>query len=332
MVAYAIAGTPHSQGTYAMKDTGNYTSLEDLPKAEKIVGYNIHLIDRFSNGYTFTDMRVDGGAVFDENYNALKEYYSVSATYTLPEKEDITVSLYPVLDLEGSHEAPAPSSGCIIGNTEVRINRDHYKVVPVDYEKTEEDLAAEAAGHYFISYGSDEIEEYDFVSADFVLDGVDYVLLCMKADRISDEMLVQMASELIAAGVDGFQLEEGDTATEYTEAPVQARLVTSDPRNCVPSGNALDARIELAGRPGVTAEIGYLLENVYLSKVRVGRVAATIGEDGAASARLGLMKLPKGLYVLRCDFAAKGSLRERAGEQNNSNTQTLKHSITVQNM
>ena len=199
MVAYAIAGTPHSQGTYAMKDTGNYTSLEDLPKAEKIVGYNIHLIDRFSNGYTFSDMRVDGGAVFDENYNALKEYYSVIATYTLPEKEDITVSLYPVLDLEGSHEAPAPSSGCIIGNTEVRINRDHYKVVPEDYEKTEEDLAAEAAGHFYISYGSDEIEEYDFVSAEFVLDGVDYVLLCMKADRISDEMLVQMISELISS-------------------------------------------------------------------------------------------------------------------------------------
>ena len=155
MVAYAIAGTPHSQGTYAMKDTGNYTSLEDLPKAEKIVGYNIHLIDRFSNGYTFSDMRVDGGAVFDENYNALKEYYSVSATYTLPEKEDITVSLYPVLDLEGSHEAPAPSSGCIIGNTEVRINRDHYKVVPEDYEKTEEDLASErlltTASLFFVS-------------------------------------------------------------------------------------------------------------------------------------------------------------------------------------
>lgn len=105
--------------------------------------------------------------------------------------------------------------------------------------------------------------------------------------------------------VDGFQLEEGDTATEYTEAPVQARLVTSNPRNCVPSGNALDARLELTGRPGVRAEIGYSLENVYLSKVKSGLVAATISKDGAVSARLDLEKLPKGLYVLRCDFAAK---------------------------
>ena len=199
MVAYAIAGTPHSQGTYPMKDTGKYTSLEDLPEAEKITGYAIHLPDRFSSGYAFSDMRVDGGAVFDENGNALKEYYSVSATYTMPEKENITVSLYPVLDLEGSHEAPAPSSVCNVGDKEVRISRDHYKVVPENYEKTEEDLAAEAAGHFCISYGSDETEEYDFVSADFELDGVDYVLLCMKADRISDEMLIQMASELISS-------------------------------------------------------------------------------------------------------------------------------------
>ena len=198
MVAYGVLGTPHSQGTYPMKDSEKFTSLEDLPRAEKIAGYHIYLVDRFSNGYAFSDMRVDGGAVFDENYNALQEYYSVSAKYTLPEKEDITVNLYPVLDLDGSHEAPAPSSVSVAGDTEVRISRDHYKVVPENYEETAEDLAAEAAGHFCISYGSDEIEEYDFVSAEFVLDGVDYVLLCMKADGITDETLVQMASEIIS--------------------------------------------------------------------------------------------------------------------------------------
>ena len=199
MVAYAIVGTPHSQGTYLMKDTGKYTSLEDLPKAEKITGYPICLIDHFSNGYTFSEMFVDGNAVFDENGNAIEEYYAVRATYTSAGKADITLNLSPVLDLPGSHEAPEPTSRRVIGDTEVRISRDHYKIVPEDYEKTEEDLAAEAAGHFYISFGSDKTEEMDVASAGFDPGKVNYGFLCLDAAECSDDMLIRMASEIISA-------------------------------------------------------------------------------------------------------------------------------------
>ena len=41
---------------------------------------------------------------------------------------------------------------------DVRLSHDRYRLVPEDYEKTEADLAAEAAGHFYISFGADEIE------------------------------------------------------------------------------------------------------------------------------------------------------------------------------
>lgn len=199
ITAYAIAGIPRSVGTHQMSDTGEYSSLEDLPEAEKITGYPIHLVERFSNGYAFAGMRVDGEAVYDENYAVLQEYYVVHAVYSSPGKEDIALYLSPVLDLEGTHEAPAPTAGYILGETEVRICRDHYKIVPEDYEKTEEDLAREAEGHYYVSFGSDGIKEQENVSADFEIDGVDYCFLSWDTGNCTDDMLARMASEILTA-------------------------------------------------------------------------------------------------------------------------------------
>ena len=111
----------------------------------------------------------------------------------------MALNLSPVLDLEGTHEAPAPTPGYILGETEVRISRDHYKIVPEDYEKTEEDLAGEAAGHYYVSFGSDEIEERENVSASFELDGVTYSFQSWDTGNCTDDMFIRMASEILAS-------------------------------------------------------------------------------------------------------------------------------------
>ena len=199
ITAYAIAGIPRWTATHAMSNTGEYSSLDDLRKVEKITGYDVCLVDRFSNEYAFTGMRVDGEAVYDKDYNVLEEYYSVRANYTKANHADLLLSLSPVLDLPGSQEPPAPSSSSVIGGTEVRLYRDHYKFVPEDYEKTDDDLAAEAAGHFYISFGADRIEEKDILSADFVMNNVEYNIFCNDASECSDEMLIQMVSELLAS-------------------------------------------------------------------------------------------------------------------------------------
>ncbi len=199
ITAYAIAGIPRWTATHEMGNTGEYSSLDDLRKVEKTTGYDVCLVDRFSNGYAFSGMRVDGEAVYDEDYNVLEEYYTVRAIYTAADHADLLLSLSPVLDLPGSQEPPAPSSGCIIGDTEVRLYRDHYKFVPEDYVKTDDDLAAEAAGHFYISFGADRIEEKDILSADFVMNNVEYNIFCNDAFECSAEMMIQIASELLSS-------------------------------------------------------------------------------------------------------------------------------------
>ena len=197
--AYAILGIPKWTATHNMENTGEYTSLSELPEVEKIVGYDICLVDRFTNGFAFSKLRVDGLADYDEEYNILKEYYGVNATYRTPNGVEMMLSLSPVSDNSDSQETRAATSSCFIGETEVRIYRDHYKFVPEDYEKTPEDIAAEAGGHYYISFGADQIEERDIVSADVVLNNVNYTFYFDNAAECSDEMLIRMASELLEA-------------------------------------------------------------------------------------------------------------------------------------
>ena len=199
ITAYAVWGIPKWTATHNMAGTGEYTSLADVPKVERIVGYEVCLVDKFTNGFTFSKLSVDGWADYDENQTILKEYYGVQACYTATDGAAMSLILAPARESSNSQELRAASSTQMIGDTELRICRDHYKFVPEDYKKTAEDLAAEKSGHYFVSFGAEAIEEKEIVSADFVLNGVVYSLYSDHADGCSDEMLIRMASELIEA-------------------------------------------------------------------------------------------------------------------------------------
>ena len=197
--AYAISGIASSTGTHAMRGTGEFTRLADLPKVEKTAGYPITAVEAFSNGYAFQSMYLGGEAVYDESYTPLREYYSVNFTYAKPGARELTVHVSPVLNVDGAHEPPAPTGTRVIDGVSVRFSRDHYKVVPENYEKTEADIAAEQAGHFYISYGSDAVEEREIASADFTLDGVAYILMDMAAENDTEDTLYSMAADLIAA-------------------------------------------------------------------------------------------------------------------------------------
>ena len=195
--AYALSGIPRSTGTHLMPKEADYESLAALEKVEKDVGYPVTAPAEFPNGYAFDSLSVVGQAVYGESNEVLQEYYGVHVTYTKPDEPDIILNLSPVLELEGGSEAPAPNEERMIGGVTVGLSRDHYKFVPPDYEKTEDDLAREAAGHYYISFGADGIEERDMAFADFVIDGVNYTLIDMYASEDSFDTLAQMAKEII---------------------------------------------------------------------------------------------------------------------------------------
>ncbi len=197
--AYALSGIPRSVGSYSMPQTAEYTSLSELSRVEKTVGYPVTVPERFSNGYAFAGLSVNGQAVFGEDLEVLKEYYGVHVNYSRNGAPELYLDLSPVLDLEGGGKAPAPSEQRTVDGVTVNLNRDRYKLVPENYEKTADDLAREAAGHFYISFGSGKIEEREIVSAAFTLEGVNYLLMDMAAGAGSLETLTEMAAELIRA-------------------------------------------------------------------------------------------------------------------------------------
>ena len=195
--AYALSGIPRFTGTHRMPKTAEYDTLEKLSKIEKDVGYPVTAPAQFSNGYGFSKLSVDGEAVYGDGNEVLKEYYGVHVTYTKADEPDIILNLTPVLELEGGGEAPEPSERRTAGGVTVNLSLDHYKFVPENYDETEDDLARKVAGHYYISWGSDEITEYDMACADFKLDGVNYTLMDMYASENSFDTVTQMAKEII---------------------------------------------------------------------------------------------------------------------------------------
>ena len=199
ITAYAGSGRLRAIGTHAMPKTGEYTSLSELPKIEKDVGFPMTVPEGFSNGYRFSKLEVKGEAVYGENNEVLTEYYTVHALYARPGSAEIRLVLGPVFELPDAPAATEPNESRSFNGVPVDLSLDHYKVVPEDYEKTAEDLAAEAAGHYYISFGSDAVEEMEMAFADFRLDGVTYSLMDMAAGADSLDILAQMAQEIIAA-------------------------------------------------------------------------------------------------------------------------------------
>lgn len=199
--AYALRGIPRSTGTHHMPRTAEYTSLAALDKIERDVGYPLTVPERFSNGYAFAALRVDGQAVFGESNEVLEEFYAVRVSYAKTGAPELSLVLNPVLEIEGGGDAsaPSPSEQRTLQGVTVNLNRDHYKVVPEGYEKTADDLAREAAGHYYVSFGSDRIEEREIAFADFTLDKVNYTLMDMTATADAFDTLSQMAEEIIAA-------------------------------------------------------------------------------------------------------------------------------------
>ena len=192
--AYAIFGL-RSIGTHEMPETGEYTSLSELNHVEKAIGYGVTAPESFSNGYTFAHLTVRGEAVYDENNEVEKEFYGVHVDYTNPGLPDRYLDLNPALGAD----KPEPTELRLINGVSVRLNLDHYKIVPEDYQETEEDLAQKARGHYFISFGSESVMEFDMASASFEIDGVEYILSDMAATERTLDALAQMAAELITA-------------------------------------------------------------------------------------------------------------------------------------
>ena len=109
--------------------------------------------------------------------------------------------------------------------------------------------------------------------------------------------------------VDAIQVEEGETATDFAEAPFVANLLTSDEYNDLRPGEKIDARLDVQAQPGWKGEAWVRVKNgfseeVYSKKFRL---------DGDAVLPLDLdpERLGNGLFIVRIDYVALNGGEEK---------------------
>ena len=106
------------------------------------------------------------------------------------------------------------------------------------------------------------------------------------------------------AWVDRLMLEEGGTATDYVEDPVQARLVTSNPDNDIKLGRPINARLELSGMKPVSGKMRVVVKNYYSEVVYKETFDFTLPK--AVPLALDAARLGTGVFVVRLDFCSDG--------------------------
>lgn len=195
--AYAAFGTVRSIASHKMPDTRSVTEIARLDELADTAGFAVPKLERFADGYVFRQADLIGSGAFGEDNELLKEFYDVQLTYMKEDAPELYVLLSPVLELPTEGEPPTPTDTRRLGGVEVKYSLDHYKFVPPDYRETEADRAAREAGHFYLSYGSDEIEERDISFASFTREGVEHVLMC--SAPLDRESMYALAEELIAA-------------------------------------------------------------------------------------------------------------------------------------
>ena len=102
--------------------------------------------------------------------------------------------------------------------------------------------------------------------------------------------------------MDGLQLEEGESATEYVEQPASVALLTNDEGSFFASGNAIDAKVRIHAASGAKGVLSCEVEDFFYAKPYAGSFEFTTDESGDATVKLPLDGLlGKGAYVVRTD-------------------------------
>lgn len=170
----------------------DYLSLPSAQECVKDAGFAPVLLERFSNGYTFENGNIVNNALKDEDGNSVEKFKSFSFRYTNGGDE--------VLFSQEKYHSEMEQSGSPVSSEngiDIYYNSYRNKVVPADYEKTEEDKKAEESGALVFSYGSDEIELHDVQGVSWK-DGEMHYGLTQIDGTLSPEELSSMAKEIMA--------------------------------------------------------------------------------------------------------------------------------------
>ena len=121
----------------------------------------------------------------------------VDATYT-KDGAELNLSAYKSYTVftEDEQDNPVPATTTEVNGVTLTYRDAHYRFVPPDYEKSDEEKQQEKNGELVISYGSDEVEDKMFQSVLWEQDGVTYLISGFDTG-LDAQTMFDMAAELV---------------------------------------------------------------------------------------------------------------------------------------
>lgn len=171
----------------------NVYTVDETEEKAKENGIDIECIDEFSNGYKFKEANVGDGSYDGEGGESIEDYKFLCVEY---ENGSAAVSLNVQPESEYMYDDTANELSMTYGDIDIFKGEYVNKVVPPDYELTEQDKQDEASGAIIFSYGSDEVKVDNVRYAIWNEDGLHYCLMNTDSNLTVDE-LVEMAQEVI---------------------------------------------------------------------------------------------------------------------------------------
>ena len=184
-------------GTISRLRNDGHIDYEQLAGVKEKLGYDCKVPQILPGGYAFSNMSVSNEEAVGEGNTLLRKYNGLLIEYQGNGNDSIMVSITQKADEEWGTDGKMEIAGNAgeIDGIPVDINVDIYRLVPPDYQLSEEEKAAVDAGELIISYGSDEARNMVIGNANFIMDGILYCITDM--NRISKSQLFEIAKAII---------------------------------------------------------------------------------------------------------------------------------------
>lgn len=173
-----------------------YTSYNEIGEAEEKIGYKTDHVERFANGYTFSDACIGENKAYGETKETIYTVQSLEMTYSKAGQADVNLNIEK--KIEDMPLTKQPDSVRTCEGIMLRYDEYTYKFVPESYELTEEDKINMQKENYEISVGTDEVEIQKVTQVRWEKGGISYNLFGFDLGLSAEEML-DMAEEILTA-------------------------------------------------------------------------------------------------------------------------------------
>ena len=176
--------------------SSNIPTYYSVPTREALgrdIGIELNVVDVFSSGYSFKSGHIVYNEEHGDDGSVISRFRALSCKYIL---NDDTLSFSAEATAAAVREEETEITETYRGSG---LHYDKYlnKIVPGNYELTEQDKEDEANGKYVFSFGSSggiELKEVQIVTFEY---GEISYSLCAINSVITEDGLLQMAKEII---------------------------------------------------------------------------------------------------------------------------------------